>query len=167
MENQKLTEKENEEEKIPDEELNEETKSIIIGLKHSKRKIKNRYFFKWDKGDLKLFDRENDNKEVNLTNKKLEESLKNKNDQINGLQNNINETQNDNNELKNNINEIQKNINEIQIQNNKNEKKEEENEIIYNEDDIEEIKKLFEDFDEHPDDIFKNNSKKILKTNIN
>ena len=160
MENQKLKEKENEEEKIPDEELNEETKSIIIGLKHSKRKIKNRYFYKWVKGDLKLLDSENDNKEVNLTNKKLEESLKNKNDQINELQNNINEIQNDNNELKNNINEIQKNINEIQIQNNINKKEEEKNEIIYNKDEIEEIKKLFQGLEEHPDDVFKNNSKK-------
>ena len=163
MENQKLTEKEKEEEKITDEELNEETISLIIRLKHSKRKIKNRYYFNWDKGELKLLDSKNDNKEVNLTNKKLEESLKNKNDQINELQNNINETHNDNNELKNNINERQKNINEIQMQNNTNEKKEEKNEMICNEDEKEEIQKLFEDFDQHPDEFFKNNSKKNIE----
>ena len=121
------------------EELNQETKLLFQNVKYKKRKKK--YFFKWDKGNLKLINAKT-NKEKNLSVKKS--SKKNK---INNIKEN---KDNDNilNEFKN-----------FEDFGNKKEEKEEEKKEnkVYNDDDEEETGKMFEGI--NVNELFKINKK--------
>ena len=83
----------NEEKSLFDIELNEETKLLLENVKHNKKK-KKRYFFKWDKGNLKLIDNKNKKEEISE-----EKSLEN--NKIDDVEQNF-----DMNEILDSINEL-------------------------------------------------------------
>ena len=156
---EELKQKQEEKEKKREEELcglelNEETKQLISNLQHKKRKKK--YFFKYNKGDLKISDIKT-NQKVDLppySGHKRENM-----DELANLEKKSNEIKNDiDNEIKNNLdNGIKNNLNEEKNNLDNNEvKKDDDEESEY--DDKEEVKNLFEGV--NVDEIFKINEKR-------
>ena len=133
---EKSKEKEENEKDLIGGELNEDTKQLITNLQHKKKK--KRYFFKYDKGELKIVDNRT-NQEVDLYSNKGREKEK-----INESSKNEQETEKIN---------IDKNINEL-----KNDLDDENKVEEFEYDDKEEIKNLFEGV--NVDEIFKNNEKR-------
>ena len=76
---QKEKEEREKEREILGEELNEKTKLLLKNIKHEKKKKK--YYFKWDKGNLKLYDIKT-NKEKKLSVKKISKKKKSKKQQL-------------------------------------------------------------------------------------
>ena len=124
--------------KILDEELNEETKLLFQNVKYEKRKKK--YFFKWDKGNLKL---------INVkTNKEKKSSVKKS-----PKKNKLNKKQDNNYNILNDIQNIEDYNNDKEEKEQKNDEPKE-----YNDDDEGETEKMFEGI--NVNELFKINQKK-------